>query len=206
MPETLIIAPHPDDEVLGCFSFLNDKAMVIYVTTEHPLFPNEDNILECTELFVKYNHGVCVLNGYKDKTNKIDSKPIVDLIHQFERYIYAYKPHTVLIPNPSYNQDHRTVYDAALTAMRHHDTNHFVKRILLYEEPETWDTLRKPEPFKANYFVPINIQDKLDAIKVYKSQLRGHRSLDYIEAIAKVRGQQSNNDYAEAFEVVRWCE
>ena len=42
--------------------------------------------------------------------------------------------------------------------------------------------------------------------KIYKTQLRDHRSVDFIKAIAKVRGGQSDYEYAEAFEVLRWVD
>lgn len=204
-PGTVVISPHPDDEVLGCYTFLKG-ATVIYVTTSHPLYPHGDNINEAKNIAKKLGFTNQELVWYAKETNKLCNIPISELIDTFEKTLNDLKPTTVLIPNPSYNQDHRTIYDATLTAMRHHDRNHFVKRILLYEDPQTWDTLRKPEPFKANYYRPVDIDAKLEAIQMYHSQMRAHRSLDYIKAIAKVRGQQSNMPYAEAFEVVRWCE
>lgn len=204
MNKVLIISPHPDDEVLGCFSFLEDS-IVSYITTAHPLCKKGENEAEMLKLAERMKFQP-IISPYKESVNILPKIAFTVLITYLESLIDTQSPHTVLIPNPSYNQDHRAVYDAALTAMRHHDTNHFVKRILLYEEPETWDTMRKPEPFKANYFRSIDIDAKLKAVKVYQSQLRGHRSLDYIQAIAKVRGQQANVDYAEAFEVVRWVE
>lgn len=206
MNKVMIIAPHPDDEVLGCYSFLNEYTDVVYVTTLHPLYRDRINSVEAAKLAEAIGFRDAKLPEFTEDTNNLDSIRTDNIIHEFEVLINQLKPHTVLIPNPSYNQDHRVVYDAALTAMRHHDTNHYVKRVLLYEQPETWDTMRKPEPFKANYFRPIDIEAKLDAVSVYQSQLRGHRSLEYIKAIAKVRGQQANVDFAEAFEVVRWVE
>lgn len=205
MNKVLIIAPHPDDEVLGCFSFL-EGANVIYMTTFHPNFPHGDNVKEMERLSMKLRFDTIISPSFEESVNTLDAHSSPHIIGYIEEMITTLLPCTVLLPNPSYNQDHRTVYDCALTAMRHHDTNHFVKRILLYEQPETWDTMRKPDPFKANYFRPINIDKKLEAVQFYKSQLRGHRSPNYIMAIAKVRGQQANLDYAEAFEVVRWVE
>lgn len=201
----LIIAPHPDDEVLGCFSFLK-FANVYYLTTRHPLFPDGDNIKEMDLLNDRFDVNRFVSRISTSHTNRLDNLSISVIIDNLESMINEIKPDTVLIPNPSYNQDHRVIYDAALTATRHHDRNHFVKRILLYEQPETWDTMRKPAPFQANYFRKIDVLAKIDAIKTYKSQIREHRSCDYIKAIAEIRGQQANVDYAEAFEVVRWVE
>lgn len=205
MDNVLIIAPHPDDEVLGCFSFL-EGAKVAYITTRHPRYPEGENIKEQQRLVNIMALTTVISPKLANLVNMLDENSIFPLIDHIEGVINKLKPHTVLVPNSSYNQDHRVLYDAALTASRHHDTNYFVKRILLYEQPETWDTMRKPIPFQANYYRPIDIEDKLGAISIYLSQIRWHRSPEYIKAIAKVRGQQANVDYAEAFEVVRWIE
>lgn len=200
----LVIAPHPDDEVLGCFSFLNEEAIVLYVTTHHPGFINGENIEESKRLAGKLGYKRQTLTVYEKNTNCLDVYSICELIDMLEKYISQIKPDTVLIPFPSYNQDHRFVHEAALTAMRHHDKNHFVKRILVYEEPDVFDTMNRS--FKPQYYRPIAINDKLGAIDVYKSQIRLHRSFNYITAIAGIRGNQSNSEYAEGFEVLRWCE
>lgn len=204
MSKVLIIAPHPDDEALGCFSFMNRDAVVAYITISHPLFPNGENIEEMKVLQGKMGYVFSSTPLFHSLVNKLDTIPISEIVNWIEEKINGIKPDTVLIPFPSYNQDHRIVHEAALTAMRHHDRNHFVKRILVYEEPDVFDTMNRQ--FKPQYFRPIDINAKLGAIDTYKSQRRLHRSFNYIMAIAGVRGNQSGQDYAEAFEVMRWCE
>ena len=76
----------------------------------------------------------------------------------------------------------------------------------MYEQPETFGTLRKVEPFRALYYRPLDMEFKIEAVKKYQSQIRGHRSEEHIRTIARVRGMQSNMEYAEAFEIVRWIE
>ena len=129
-----------------------------------------------------------------------------DLIDTISDEINRGKFDTLIIPNASYNQDHRAAHEASLTAVRPHDTNHFVKRVLLFEEPESFGTLRHGQRFYPNYFRPVNIDDKIRLIKMYKSQLREHRSLDFIKAIATLRGEQICEPYAEAFDILRWTE
>ena len=141
-----------------------------------------------------------------DNVNRLDSVPQQDLILEFENLINEEKPNTVLLTNPSYNQDHRAIYEAMLTALRPHDKNHFVKKIFLYEQPESFGTLRKPVNFKATYYKPLNLEFKLKALEIYRSQMRKHRSLIHLETIARLRGMQCNLDFAESFEIVRWLD
>jgi len=209
MDKVMIIAPHPDDEVYGCCSYLDttDRELVIvYVTSLHPLFPDGENLTEQKKLAEAINFKPVFMNPHHGQTNVLDRLGQSGLIDEFEKGINEYQPDIVLVPCPSYNQDHRAVYDAALTAMRPHDRNYFVKRILLYEEPETFGTLRKPDAFRPNYYRPLDIDKKIKIMNIYQTQMRGHRTPNHVKAIATVRGMQSGMEYAEAFEVARWIE
>jgi len=218
MSKTLIIAPHADDEVLSAASFLEKdlKDVTIFFQVESTVcFPNSDghnyfnksiHKSERDKLikFLGCNKRVSTNKHYRN--DFLDTIPIRDLVNEYEALIYDIKPDTVLIPNPSYNQDHRIVYEAALTALRPHDRIPFVKRVLVYEEPETFGTLRNVQPFKPQYFREVDIERKIKLIKFYESQIRGHRSFDQVKSIAQVRGMQCNCKHAEAFEVLRWVE
>jgi N-acetylglucosamine malate deacetylase 1 len=108
----------------------------------------------------------------------------------------------VLIPQPSYNQDHRAVHDAAITALRPHDRNPFVREVLVFEQPDSilWRHGNETEP---NYFRRISVEDKLHSYSLYASQVRGHRSPELIAAMACLRGSQSGLKQAEGFTVKR---
>jgi hypothetical protein len=60
--------------------------------------------------------------------------------------------------------------------------------------------------FKPNYFVSIDIEKKIKVYTLMKSQVRSFRSPDHLKAIAKLRGGQSNYEYAESFQILRWVE
>ena len=206
---TLIISPHMDDEVYGCSSYLKNggaNTIVLYVTAYHSLFPDGDNVRENKALANSLNIRPLFMNPHNEQTNQLDQLGQAILIDEFEKLINQWQPKLVLIPAPSYNQDHRAVYDAALTAMRPHDKIHFVNCILLYEQPETFGALRKPEAFCPNYYRELDLGFKLKLMGIYQSQMRGHRTANHVEAIARVRGMQANMEFAEAFEVVRWVE
>src|SRR5262249_26012827 len=104
----------------------------------------------------------------------------------------------------SYNQDHRTVNQACFTALRQHDRNFFVPRVLIYEEPDCF--LWEVEPFRPNYFLPVDIDRKLAGYALHASQVREHRSPDVLRSMAALRGAQSHLPFAEAFHILRWVD
>jgi LmbE family N-acetylglucosaminyl deacetylase len=114
------------------------------------------------------------------------------------------KPEQVYIPYASYNQDHQTVFKASYAALRPHDRNFFVKKVLVYEQvhPFLWDYTG----FKPAYFRWLDVNQKLTGYNYHCSQVREHRNEEKIKVLAKLRGYQSNMDYAEGFEVVRWID
>jgi len=191
--ETLVFSPHIDDEVLGCFSWLQESTHVLFAGLEdRPTIPKTTRIAEITAASERLGFSWNVLN------NTVNQYKCDALIAPFEAAINQYKPIRVLIPEPSYNQDHRAVYDASIVATRPHDTNWFVQEVLIFEQPHSvmWRHAAQPEP---NYFVEISIEDKLSAYALYASQVRGHRSPATVSALAQLRGAQINAASAEAF-------
>ena len=113
------------------------------------------------------------------------------------------------IPYPSYNQDHRVVYEASLVALRPHDRNFFVKKVFTYEQPHVflWDNSHQINGcFKPNYYKPIDIKRKIKAYELMETQVRTFRSSKMLESMAQLRGSQSNLEYAEAFQILRFVE
>lgn len=204
--KTIILSPHIDDEVLGCFSLLNENTFVIYCGSDesHINFdwvkqrPGiKQRLLELELVQKKHGFGYTILN------NKVNEYKIQDLIPEFEKYINEIKPDEVYIPVPSYNQDHRIVYEAALTALRPHDINFFVKKVFVYEQlQDLWN--HNYHMFNPTYFKPIDIEDKISTYYLYASQVRSFRSPEMLRSLANVRGAQSNLPYAEGFEIIRY--
>ena len=146
---------------------------------------------------------------FKLLDNKVNNYQLRDLISEFENTIARIQPEQIYIPYPSYNQDHRVVYDAALIATRPHDINFFVKKILVYEQPHVffWDKTHNINgSFIPNYFVPIDVDKKIKAYKLMKTQVRDFRSPKSLKSMATLRGTQGNCEYAEAFQILRWVD
>jgi len=188
----LIISPHVDDEVLGCYSFLTEKSFICYLGAEdRPETSREQRLVElkkCSEIKkFKWHIYDNIVNNYQ----------VNIIIYQIEEQINKIKPLNVFIPHYSYNQDHQAVYKASIIALRPHDKNWFVKRVFVYEQPHM--LLWPVKNFNPNFFKRIDIEDKIRTYKIYKSQVRGHRSADTLKAMAVLRGKQANLDYAEGF-------
>ena len=201
----IVIAPHIDDDVLGCGGIIDSDTLTLYCgVDDFHIISKEDRLKEAD----------AVRNFYKNKyilleNTKVNEYKVKDLIDEFQKVINEYQPEEVYIPYPSYNQDHRVVYEAALIALRPHDNNHFVNKVLVYEQPHVflWNNTHNINgEFKPNYFKPIAIDLKIAAYELMESQVREFRGTEDIRALAKLRGTQSNYQYAEAFQVVRCVE
>lgn len=200
----LIIAPHIDDDVIGCGGILGKDCFVAYCgVDEFHVVSAEDRALEACEVgkiagcVIRLPLPQMKVNRYQENFN--------DLVADFENLMYIYAPDEVYLPWPSYNQDHQTVYDAAMVALRPHDSIPFAKKVLLYEEPDCfWPGMK--EAFRPNYYKPIGIDQKLKLYAAMKSQVRGHRSPEAIKALAVVRGAAIMQPYAEAFHILRWVD
>ena len=202
MNKKLILSPHVDDDVLGCGGILDSNSLVLYCGLDETGIkdrPSEQKRLEEINDVIKITD-----HKYEILDNLVNRYKKHDLIGEFERVINDYKPDEIYLPHPSYNQDHVEVYESSMVALRPHDLNYFVKKVFVYEQPHMlfWDN--NGVEFKPNYFVPIDIEKKIRVYTLMKSQVRSFRSPDHIKAISKLRGGQSDCDYAEAFKILRW--
>jgi LmbE family N-acetylglucosaminyl deacetylase len=204
----LIIAPHIDDELLGCFSSIDSDTFILYCGMDESKIkfdwvkqrPDSDTRLK--ELQAVQEE---MLFSYEILNNEVNNYVIQNLIPEFERVINQVQPDELYIPVPSYNQDHRVVYEAALTALRPHDVNFFVKRVLVYEQiQDLWN--HNYHSFNPTFFRTLDIDKKIKMYNLMQSQVRAFRNNNMLQTLAELRGIQANVKYAEAFEVLRWIE
>jgi len=200
----LVISPHIDDEILGCGGILDEESFVLECGVDNFHVVSRKNRIEELEKAKE-------LLGFDFEilTNLVNNYEVPVLIDQLSDTINRIKPEKVFIPYPSYNQDHQAVYKASLIALRPHDINFFVTKVLVYEQPHVflWDySYDKDSSFKPNYFIPIDILKKVEAYKCIKSQVRSFRSSEFVKDLANVRGKQAQCSFAEAYEVLRWVE
>jgi len=205
MAKKLVISPHIDDEILGCGGILDSHTVVLHCGIE-------DRSTTSAEARLGEIQRAREFLGFQMKLlrkNVVNSYYVPDLIPDFEKAINEHKPEVVYIPHPSYNQDHVATYEAALVALRPHDLNHFVKKVLIYEQPHVflWDNTHNiNDSFKPNYFVNIDVERKIKAYQMLESQIRSFRGTEILRNMASLRGYQSNQQYAEAYRILRWVE
>ena len=200
----LVISPHADDEVLGCASVLDKDSFVYICGIDESKFPADSTP---TNERLKYLDEASKVLGYKYECNsesKVNYYKENDFIDIFEKLINNIKPQSVFIPCPDYNQDHKAIHHAAIIALRPHDKNFFVKRVLVYEMSH--NAIWNPVKMNLNYFAPLDIQKKMLAYSKYKTEVRGMRSPEMLEHVARIRGAAINTKYAEAFEIIRWVD
>ncbi|MFA6533783.1 MAG: PIG-L family deacetylase [Patescibacteria group bacterium] len=207
MKKKLIIAPHVDDEVLGCGGILDADSFVYYCGIDESQvaadsahrIPLSDRLAEAkkTAEFFGFEYEI-------NQNSKVNFYLVQSFIAELERVINQVRPEMIFLATPGFNQDHDTIWRAAKVALRPHDKNWFVKKVLLYEEIQdfSWTGWE----FHPNYLVPIEIERKIKGYELQSSQVRPMRSSDKIRALAKVRGVMANCEYAEGFQIKRWVE
>jgi len=225
----LVIAPHPDDEVLGCAGLIHrikaagGKVFVLFLTlgttadySPQGISTSQTRNKEIKEVmkYLRIDDFEIAFPGNKYHL-KLDQLPVFDLIETIEKkskVSIANASPTILATSQvsDYNQDHSTVAKASVAATRPapHDLKPFLPLVLSYEfAANSWNMLNSPPP---NFYVSLSKEDlkaKIKAMQIYKSQIRRGfhtRSAKTIESLAKLRGAQVGCYAAEAFYCYRF--
>lgn len=214
----LVIAPHMDDEVLGCGATIakhmenGDTLFVIFIA--HRIY-NHQFDKEKNEIEKQYANKAKELLGYQElvycdlNDERLDTC-IQHIIIPLENYVSKIKPDVVYCPfHGDNNQDHRAVFDATRVVLRP-QSSAFVKRLLMYEVPSSTEQ-SPPIPesaFLPNYYVNVteSIDKKIKAFRCYETENREYphpRSEEALRVLAKKRGIEIGFEYAEAFMMLR---
>ena len=219
MGKIIVIAPHPDDETLGCGGSLlkhkenHDEIYWLIVTSM-----KEEDGWKPSEVEKRREEVNEVSNAYGFKnifnldfpTTKLDLIPLNTLVTSISKVVDDVKPQTIYIPNRSdIHSDHRKTFESAMSACKSFRMD-FIKKILMYEclsETEFAPSLQE-NAFSPNYFVDISkyLEEKINILKVYKSELKEFpfpRSEINIRALASYRGATANVKAAEAFVLIK---
>ena len=216
--KTLVVAPHPDDEILGCGgTLLRRKAEGAYLGWLLVTGVSEQTgcSAEVAQQRAAEIDKVVKLVGFDQvyklalPSAQLDQMLMSDLVGKFSTVFQDFQPEEVLLPCRSdVHSDHRLVFDAgaACTKWFRYPS---VKRVLAYETiSETEFGLDPDKSFQSNYFVDISefLERKLEIMAVYKSELGDFpfpRSIEAIRALATLRGSTAGFVAAEAFQLLR---
>lgn len=219
MSDVLIVAPHADDETLGCggtiLKLIESGHMVhwLLVTgmSESAGFSADEIKKRSEEInIVAEQYGFASVHQLNLPPARLDTLAKGDVVGSISQVVSLIKPSSVytVFRNDAHS-DHEIVFDAVMSATKSFRYP-FIKKILAYETISETDFGMKPESggFKPNVFVDIGpyLEKKLEIMSVFESEVREFpfpRSLKALAALAQLRGVQCNAVAAEAFVLIK---
>lgn len=221
MKQILVVAAHPDDEILGLGGTVKkhvndgDEVYALILGEGMTSRNDEDKADKLKELHEDVYKAANVI-GFKEvylsnfPDNRFDSVDLLDIIHEIERYVDKLNPEIIYTHHPGdLNIDHKITFKALITACRPvGDYN--VKKIIAFETPSSteWNYNYNENTFNPNYFVDIEdtLEAKIKAMETYKTEIRDYphpRSSKALKVIASRWGTTVGKNYVEAFEIIR---
>ena len=217
MSKILVIAPHPDDESLGCGGALfkhkaeGDDIYWLIITGisqecgwQEKVVKKRDNEIDAVAEKYKFSD---VFN-LRLPTRKMDTLPISDLIGEISNVYKKVEPDIIYMPFAyDVHTDHQIIAKALQSTLKWFRYPH-IKKVYMYETPsETEFNFVENRVFRPNVFVNISlyIDDKIEVMKNYANEMGEFpfpRSEKALRALATWRGSQSGFESAEAFELV----
>ena len=206
----LVIAPHPDDEVLGMggtikkLSPKNNITLLIMTDGASAQYSDKKMIKVRKESCKKSSKilGISEIKFLNFQDMKLDSVPQLEINQEIEKIIKKIQPKIVFTsPKNDLNRDHDVTFNSTLVATRPSSSG--VKKVFSYELPGY-----TKDPFSPNHYEDITKQfgHKIKAFKMYKSEIMKFphpRSIESIENLAVYRGIQAGIAKAESFELIK---
>lgn len=218
MNKVLVVAAHPDDEVLGCGATIakhrqaGDEVHVVILaeglTSRGDTGQDFSEDLTRLRASAEKAHrilGSSSLELQRLPDNRMDSVDLLDIVKVVEAAIAQRQPSIVYTHHGGdLNIDHQKTHEAVLTACRP-QPNGLVKKLLFFEVASStdWQSYQSA-PFVPNWFVDISstLPLKMQALQAYQSEMRAWphaRSIEALEHLAKWRGASVGVNAAEAF-------
>lgn len=218
MTHVVVVAPHPDDETLGCGGTLlrhlaeGDSVHWLIATEMTAEAGYTDSEVEARDRVIQgvadaYPFDGVVRIGHS--TARLDRVPIANLVRDFGEVFDEIEPEVVYLPFPNdAHSDHRIVFEAAVACTKWFRQSS-IRRVLAYETVSETDQGRHPGRvgFEPNVFLDITerLDRKIEILELYEGEVGEHpfpRSERAIRALAAIRGAASGHNSAEAFRLI----
>ena len=221
MSRVLVVAAHPDDEVLGMGGTIavhadrGDRVRILVVTdgssSQYPGDAETRSQKEGEALTAAAELGVDDYVHLDLPDMRLDTLAHVDVNRVVEEHVRDLAAELVYTPQPDVNRDHRALFDSVAVATRP-SPGQTVRRLLTYAP--TSSTEWTPAPlnwFVPNWYVDITrtLERKVAAFAHYETERRDYphpRSERAIRAAAELHGASCGREYAEPFVLVRGLE
>lgn len=217
--QILCVAPHPDDETLGCGgTLLRHRAdgddihwlIVTAMSEELGYSPEQIKTRDKEITVVAEAYGFAKVTQLGLPAARLDTFPLGDIITAVGEAFESIKPETVYLPFPGdAHSDHRVTFDAVSACCKWFRYSS-VRRVVAYETLSETDFGIDPTqaPFRPNLFVDVSahLDDKIRIMKTYDGEMGAFpfpRSEQAILALAHRRGSQAGCHAAEAFMVLK---
>ena len=225
----LIIAAHPDDDILGCggmsskYKSVDIDIRVIFIVEGTSCRFNESDLNSAIvqeEIYQRNSYGIKALNYlgvnnykfYNLPCGRLDTVPIININKIMENEIREFKPTIIFTHSENdTNNDHRIIFRSTLMATRPVLTNK-IRQLISFEILSSSEWNFGSEFFKPNFFIELseqNVQDKINALNFYESETKPYpfpRSTEGIKINCQYRGMQIGVKYAEAYKLLRSLE
>ena len=221
MTRVLVLAAHPDDEVLGMGGTIalhagrGDTVRIVCVTDgSSTQYPGDAATRAQKEEEARRAAGELGVTDYVHldlPDMRLDTLPHVEVNRVVEEQVRDFSPEVVYTPHPDVNLDHRAVFDSVAVATRP-TPEQAVRRVLTYAPTSSTEwTPAARNWFVPNWFVDVTetLERKLAAFAYYETERRPYphpRSERAIRAAAELYGASCGCEYAEPFVLVRGLE
>ena len=221
----LVVAAHPDDEVLGVggtiirHAQMGDTVRILLMAEGLTSRSDQRDVVSLQDELdalhndaqrVAHTLGAESIKLAKFPDNRMDCVELLDIVKVVEKEVDAFHPEIVYTHHAGdVNIDHVQTHNAVVTACRSLP-GQSVKELYFFETPSSteWQMQTTDKVFLPTLYVDIGsaFAQKIKALELYASEMRDYphsRSYKAVEVLARYRGYAVGIEFAEAFSVGR---